>query len=287
MTISDKTPAAGLYIVATPIGNARDITLRALDILAGATHVYCEDTRVTRKLLTLHGLTRSLAAYHEHNAEKALPQILQQLADGASVALVSDAGTPLISDPGYRLVQASREQGHEIFAVPGASSPVAALSISGFPSDRFFFAGFLPPKKAMRQRQLEELAAIRATLILFESAKRLAALLADIDTVLPDRPIAICRELTKAYEEVRQGSAAELAAYYTENGAPKGEIVVLVHPPADIEKMPEAEVRQMLDVALREHHTRAAADLVAAASGWPRRAVYQMALGKYKPEDTK
>ena len=271
--------ATGLYVVATPIGNARDITLRALDVLAGADVVLCEDTRITSKLFSLHGLTTPLLAYHEHNGAKIRPKILDRLAAGQAVALVSDAGTPLISDPGYQLVAAVQAAGHEVVAVPGPSSPVAALSISGMPSDRFLFAGFLPPKSKARQTSLSELADIAATLVLFESARRLPALLADIAEVMGDREVAICRELTKKFEEVRRGGAVALAAHYAAAGPPKGELVVLVRGRGAQDHVWEkdavvAALRERLSVS----GTREAAEAVAKLSGWRRRAVYQLAL---------
>lgn len=272
-------PASGLYIVATPIGNARDITLRALDVLERAHKVYCEDTRITKKLFSLHGIRRRPHSYHEHNAAAVRSEILNHLDKGLSVALVSDAGTPLISDPGYRLVNEVRDAGHDVFSVPGPSSPIAALSIAGFPSDRFMFAGFLPPKSAARLAALGELADVPATLVLFESPKRLAGLMRDIQSVMPARRAAICRELTKAFEEVRVGTPEDLLDGLQKDGAVRGEIVVLIHPPADREKMSEAEVRDILASALKSQKLKTAAGRVAALSGWSRRDVYQLALG--------
>lgn len=269
----------GLYIVATPIGNARDITLRALDVLRHADKVLCEDTRVTSKLFSLHGLTTRLTAYHEHNAEKMRPVILQALHDGEAVALVSDAGTPLISDPGYRLVRACRDEGLEVRAVPGVSAPIAALSIAGLPSDKFMFVGFLSAKKTQRRKALESHQNIPATLMLFESAKRLTGLLTDINDIMGARPVAICRELTKKFEQVLSGTAAELLAIYERDGTPKGEITVLIHPPTEnMDEWNAAEVEASLRTALADMHTREAANLVAAQSGWSRRGVYQLAL---------
>jgi 16S rRNA (cytidine1402-2'-O)-methyltransferase len=194
------------------------------------------------------------------------------------VALISDAGTPLISDPGYRLVKDVREAGHEIFSVPGASSPIAALSIAGFPSDRFLFAGFLPPKSAARQTALSELVDIPVTLVLFESPKRLTGLLKDIEAVMPDREAAVCREMTKAFEEVLVGAPAELIETIDANASARGEIVVLINPPAAREKMSESEVRESLGVAMKSQPLKTAAARVAALSGWSKRDVYQLAL---------
>lgn len=268
----------GLYVVATPIGNSKDITLRALDVLTQADKVYCEDTRITKKLFSLHGIQRKPDSYHEHSSDHARAEILRQLEGGLSVALISDAGTPLISDPGYRLVKDVRDAGHEIFSVPGASSPIAALSIAGFPSDRFLFAGFLPPKSAARQTALSELVDIPVTLVLFESPKRLTGLLKDIEAVMPDREAAVCREMTKAFEEVLVGAPAELIETIDANASARGEIVVLINPPAVREKMSESEVRESLGVAMKSQPLKTAAARVAALSGWSKRDVYQLAL---------
>ena len=269
---------SGLYVVATPIGNLKDITLRALDVLTQADKVYCEDTRITKKLFSLHGIQRKLGSYHEHSSDYLRAEILRQLEDGLSVALISDAGTPLISDPGYRLVKDVRDAGHEIFSVPGASSPIAALSIAGFPSDRFLFAGFLPSKSAARQTTLSELVDIPVTLVLFESPKRLTGLLKDIDGLMPDREVAVCREMTKAFEEVLVGAPAELIETIDANSSARGEIVVLINPPAAREKMSESEVRESLEVAMKSQPLKTAAAKVAALSGWSKRDVYQLAL---------
>jgi 16S rRNA (cytidine1402-2'-O)-methyltransferase len=220
-----------LYLVATPIGNLGDITLRALETLAAADVVACEDTRVTRVLLERYGIKRKTVSYHEHNAAEAGPRLIAELEAGRSVALVSDAGTPLISDPGFRLVDAALAAGLRVVPIPGPSSPLAALTASGLPSDAFFFAGFLPVKDGQRKARLAELAPVPGTLILLESPRRLAASLSSMADVLGDRPAAVCRELTKAFEEVRTGTLAELAGHYRQTGAPKGEIVVCVGPP--------------------------------------------------------
>src|SRR5262252_2413407 len=202
--------APGLYLVATPIGNLGDITLRALELLAGVDVIACEDTRVTRKLTERYGITTPLTPYHEHNATEARPRLLARLADGEAVALVSDAGTPLISDPGYKLVRAACEAGHAVTALPGPSSVLAALSVAGLPTDRFFFEGFLPAKQAPRQKRVAELANIPATLVLFESGSRLAATLTDLAATFGKRAAATCRELTKLHEEVRRGDLETL-----------------------------------------------------------------------------
>jgi 16S rRNA (cytidine1402-2'-O)-methyltransferase len=221
-----------LYPVATPIGNLGDITLRALETLAAADIVACEDTRVTRVLLDRYGIRQRPVAYHEHNEAEAGPRLIAALKEGRSVALVSDAGTPLVSDPGYRLVAAALEESIRVVPIPGASSVLAALTLSGLPSDSFLFAGFLPVKGGQRRHRLEALRNVPATLIFFESPRRLAASLAAMaDTLGAKRPAAVTRELTKTFEERRAGTLEELAAHYADAGAPKGEVVVCVGPP--------------------------------------------------------
>src|SRR5579863_2187530 len=222
--------APGLHIVATPIGNLGDITLRALATLAGADLIACEDTRVTRKLLGRYGISTPLTAYHDHNAAKARPMLLRRLAEGAAIALVSDAGTPLVSDPGYKLVCAAQDAGRAVTALPGASALLAALAVAGLPTDQFLFAGFLPPKQAARRARIAELAPIPSTIVLFETGPRLAAALADLAAGLGPREATVCRELTKLHEEVRRGELAALAQELSGN-EPRGEIVVVVAPP--------------------------------------------------------
>jgi len=276
-----KPAAGGLYLVATPIGNLGDITLRALELLAGADVIACEDTRVTRRLTERYGITTPLTPYHEHNAAEARPKLLKRLAEGEAVALVSDAGTPLVSDPGFKLMRPACEAGHAITALPGPSAVLAALSVAGLPSDRFFFEGFLPPKQAARQKRIATLAAVPATLVLFDSGPRLAATLADLAAGLGPRPAAICRELTKLHEEVRRGDLAELARTYEVGAETRGEIVIVVAPPAE-EAARENDVDEMLRQALARVSVKDAVGEVALATGRPRREVYQRALALSK-----
>jgi 16S rRNA (cytidine1402-2'-O)-methyltransferase len=274
------TLAAGLYLVATPIGHARDITLRALDALREADVVACEDTRVTRILLMIHGIERPLVAYNDHNAPDVRPRLLAALLEGKSVVLVSDAGTPLVADPGYRLVREALAQASAVTCVPGASAALAALSLSGLPSDRFLFAGFLPAKAAERRRAIAELAAVPATLVLFESPHRVVATLGDLAAVLGPRQAALARELTKKFEQVHRGDLAELAGHYAEAGAPRGEIVLVIAPP-DLSAAPvigPEAIDAALTTAMEAAGVKDAAAEVAARFGLPRRAVYARAL---------
>jgi 16S rRNA (cytidine1402-2'-O)-methyltransferase len=275
----------GLYVVATPIGNLGDMSLRALQTLAAADLIACEDTRVTRILTDRYGISTRLTAYHDHNAERQRPKILAALADGRSVALVSDAGTPLVSDPGYRLVNAAIAAGHAVVPVPGASAVLAALVASGLPSDSFLFAGFLPPKTAARKKRLAALAATPATLIFFESPQRLSASLADMADVLGGgRSCVVARELTKTFETVRRDSLAALAEQLASGPPPKGEIVVLVGPPE--ETVPAAEdVDALLVELLQDHPVSEAAAEAAARTGLPRRDLYRRALDLRKERD--
>ena len=275
---SDDTGPAGLFIVATPIGNLADITLRALTVLTEVDLVLCEDTRVTGALLKRHGIRARLFSYHEYNAKAVRPALMKRLKDGESMALVSDAGTPLISDPGYRLVEAARLAGVPVIALPGPSSAVNALVLSGLPADRFLFQGFLPSKKGARRKVLAELQAVPATLVFLESAKRLAASLADMAAVLGDRQGAVVREMTKVFEETRPGSLASLVEFYTGEGPPKGEVVVVVGPPAEPAGPNEEEIASRLREALAGLSVKDAAQLVADETGRPRKQVYQMAL---------
>ena len=278
MAVPARPLEPALYLVATPIGNLGDITLRALETLAGADVLACEDTRVTRVLLDRYGIQNRPFAYHEHNADEAGPRLLQALEAGRSVALVSDAGTPLVSDPGYRLAQQAIAAGYRVVPIPGASAPLAALVGSGLPNDAFLFAGFLPAKDKARRDRLGELAAAPATLIFFESPHRIGAtLLAAADVLGATRPASVCRELTKTYEEFRRGTLAELAAHYQEVDNVKGEIVLVVGPPQPVET-PEADVEAVLADLSKTMPTAKAATEAARLTGLPRKVLYQRLL---------
>jgi 16S rRNA (cytidine1402-2'-O)-methyltransferase len=267
----------GLYLVATPIGNLGDISLRALAVLNGADRIFCEDTRVTGKLLARYGISTSLGAYHDHNAEQVRPAVLTALRRGERVALVSDAGTPLVSDPGYKLVRAALAKDLPVTAIPGPNAAVTALILSGLSPDAFLFAGFLPPRQAARRRALARWVAVEATLVFYESTPRLAESLADMAEVLGDREAAVARELTKLHEEVRRGRLADLAAHYRLAGPPRGEAVVVVGGPEHSEP-DEAEVDQRLRSALAELGLREATAKLAAETGMPRGKLYRRAL---------
>jgi 16S rRNA (cytidine1402-2'-O)-methyltransferase len=267
----------GLHIVATPIGNLGDVSLRALAALAGADLIACEDTRVTRKLLDRYGIRTPLTPYHDHNAAEARPKLLRRLAEGVAIVLVSDAGTPLVSDPGYKLVRAAQDAGHSVTALPGPSAVLAALAVAGLPTDQFFFAGFLPPKQAARRARVAELARIPATLVMFETGPRVAATLADLAAGLGERNAALCRELTKLHEEVRRGDLKTLAGNYATE-EPRGEIVLVIGPPPAAEQPGAEETDRLLRSALSRTSLKAAVAEVAAATGLPRRQIYQRAL---------
>ncbi|WP_254007719.1 16S rRNA (cytidine(1402)-2'-O)-methyltransferase [Rhizobium sp. L1K21] len=269
---------AGLYLVATPIGNLGDITLRALETLAGADILACEDTRVTRVLLDRYGIRQRPFAYHEHNAKEAGEKLLAMLEDGKTVALVSDAGTPLVSDPGYRLGQMAIAAGHRVHPIPGASAPLAALVGSGLPNDAFLFAGFLPTKDKARRDRLAELVSVPATLIFFESPHRIAATLAAAADVLGgSRDASVCRELTKTFEEFRRGPLEMLAADY-EGQSVKGEIVLVIGPPEVPEPPGEADVDAILRDLIADMPTSKAATEAAKITGLPRKDLYQRLL---------
>lgn len=281
-TVPDLAP--GLYVTATPIGNLGDITLRALDVLRGVDRIACEDTRVSGKLLAHFGIDKPLVAYHEHNEARMCSKLVARLATGERLALVSDAGTPLISDPGYRLVRAAIAQGIEVIAVPGPSAAIAALSVSGLPTDRFYFEGFLPARGGARRERIARLKAIDATLVLYESARRLPRTLSDLAAALDGRGAVVARELTKLFEDVRRDTLQNLARDYGEEGAPKGEVVIIIAPPAD-DKPDWEEIDAALEAALKEMRLRQAVEEVTARTGAARRAVYQRALAFKKASE--
>ena len=266
----------GLYVVATPIGNLADVTLRALAVLAQAQVLYCEDTRHSRTLLAHFAISRPTRPYHEHNAERERPRVLAELAAGKSVAIISDAGTPLVSDPGYKLVRAAIAAGHPVAGLPGASALLAALVPAGLATDAFLFAGFLPTRQAARQTRLQELKAVPATLVFFEAPSRLAESLADIAAVLGNREAAVARELTKLHEEVRRGTPAELSRWAAES-PPKGEMVVLVGPPL-AEAVTDEAIVARLESLLAQMSLSDAARTVAHELGVTRSRAYDLGL---------
>ncbi|SEM13019.1 16S rRNA (cytidine1402-2'-O)-methyltransferase [Roseovarius azorensis] len=272
--------AAGLYLIATPIGTARDITLRALDILAAADVLVAEDTRSLRRLMEIHGVglgERPLWSYHEHNGARMRPRIMAALGEGKSVVYASEAGTPMVADPGFDLGRAAVAEGFALVSAPGPSAVITALTLAGLPTDRFLFTGFLPNTSGRRKAVLAELATVPATLVFYESPNRVAAMLRDAVEVLgADRAAALCRELTKKFEEIRRGTLADLAAGCATT-PPKGEIVVIIDRGSSL-KIREVDLDGMVRVALKGQSVRDAADRVAAATGLPRRQVYQRAL---------
>jgi 16S rRNA (cytidine1402-2'-O)-methyltransferase len=267
----------GLYLVATPIGNLRDITLRALDLLRGADIIACEDTRVSGKLLQAYDIKKKLIPYHDHNADIQRPKIIEAIQAGQRVILISDAGMPLISDPGYKLVRDCAAAGLYVTSLPGANAPLTALQLSGLPSDRFAFLGFLPAKTSARKDILREWKSVPATLILFESAPRLEDCLTDILEVMGERDMAIARELTKMFEEVRRGTVSALLETVRRDGPPKGEIVLVVGR-GEKQEMTEGDIDGLLLHEMKNVSLREAVDSVVAATGFPKKTVYARAL---------
>jgi 16S rRNA (cytidine1402-2'-O)-methyltransferase len=276
--IQAPTLAGGLYVVATPIGNLGDITLRALQTLAASNVIACEDTRTSAKLMQRYGIGTHMIAYHDHNGPQARPAILERLAAGQAVALISDAGTPLIADPGYKLVVAAREAGHEVVSVPGPSAVVAALSIAGHPTDQFTFSGFLPSKEKARVDAIARLATQSGSLCLYEAPSRLAATLQALAQGLGrDRQASVCREITKRHETVQSGTLEALARHYSTSAQARGEIVIVIAP-ATSQTLSQEDIDAALRTALKKERVKDAANLVADAHGLPRRALYQRAL---------
>ena len=273
------TVTPGLHLVSVPIGAARDITLRALDVLGGADVLAAEDTRSLRRLMEIHGIAlgdRPLLSYHDHNGERMRPRLMAPLRGGASVAYASEAGTPLVADPGWRLVEDARDADVPVHAVPGASAILAALVVAGLPTDRFLFGGFLPPKAAARRRALEELGRVPATLVLYESPKRAAATLAEAAGILGPRPARLCRELTKRFEEVWSGDLPTLAARAAD-GPPKGEVVLLIGR-ADALDVEDAELETLLFREMERSSLTSAVKTVSQDTGTQRKRVYDLAL---------
>ena len=268
----------GLHLVATPIGNLGDITLRALETLAGVDIIACEDTRMTRRLTERYGISALLKPYHEHNAALARPKILEKLAQGTSIALVSDAGTPLISDPGFKLVREVCAAGFSVIALPGPSSVLAALCVSALPTDRFFFEGFLPSKQSPRRARLTELARIDATLVMFESGNRVQDTLADLAEIMAGRDAALCREMTKLHEEIKRAPIAELART-ADTLETRGEFVLVIGPPsAGAQVMTEDRLDDLLRTSLQSGSVKDAVAHAVELSGRPRREIYARAL---------
>lgn len=274
---SQITPA-GLYIVATPIGNLGDITLRALDILRLVDLICCEDTRVSGNLLSHYGIKKPLLSYNDHNAGDRRPEIFTAIENGKKVALISDAGTPLVSDPGYKLVRECLDKGYYVTTLPGSSSVLSALCLSGLPSDQFFFGGFLPTKSDALKKHIASLSTIPATLIFFESARRLEETLAVLLEVLSDRQAAIVREITKLYEESRRGKLSELLANIQQNGTPKGEVVIVIAPPQEAESLANQNIEDQLALLLKSHSVKEAATIIAEQTGKPRKEIYAKAI---------
>ncbi|MGE5268468.1 MAG: 16S rRNA (cytidine(1402)-2'-O)-methyltransferase [Thiohalocapsa sp.] len=274
--------APGLHLVATPIGNLGDITLRALWVLRNVDRILCEDSRVTGRLLARFGIDKPLEPYHDHNADRVRPGVIEALRRGGRLALVSDAGTPLVADPGYKLVREALAAGLPVTAAPGPSAALTALILSGLPPDTFLFAGFLPPRPAARRRALSGWSKLAATLIFYEGRSRLAAALADMAAVLGDREAAVGRELTKRHEEMRRGRLAALAAHYAASGPPLGEAVVVVGPPeAAVPAADDLDARLRALLAL--FSLRDAVDRLAAETGLARRRIYERALALQRP----
>ncbi len=270
--------AAGLHLVATPLGNLADVGLRSLAVLAAADIVLCEDTRITSRLMQRYSIATRLKPYHDHNAASVRPVLLQKLSAGAAIALVSDAGMPMVSDPGYKLVRDCVEQAIAVDVVPGPTAPVTALALSGLPSDRFLFAGFLSAKQGTRMRQLQELSAIPATLLMFESAARIAATLNDIADCMGNRAMAVAREMTKLHQEVLRGDARSIISQLSGRSALKGEITMVIGPPDRAPEVSQDDVLSRLSELLRDHPVSKAATILAKETGRPRAGLYDLAV---------
>lgn len=280
-----KLPS-GLYIVATPIGNLKDITFRAVETLKNVDIIYCEDTRQSKKLLSHYSINTHLASYHEYNAEKVRPQLIEKLEQGLSVALISDAGTPLISDPGYKLVAECQSLKIKVYTLPGPSAPIAALSCSGLPSDKFFFSGFMPAKSGERAQVLEDLKDYQHTMIFFETPNRLLASFADIERIMGDRAICVARELTKTFEDIRKGSVRELIHFYQNEGVLKGEVVLLIQGATADRETLGVSVETALKALITQMPVKQASSLLAEISGVSKKVLYQRALELRNEDET-
>ena len=276
--IKASKPGPGLYVVATPIGNLSDISIRALEVLSNCDRIACEDTRVTAKLLQRYAIKTPMLAYHEHNEAAQASKILNMLDDGQIVALVSDAGTPLVSDPGSRLVASAIDEGHKVIPVPGASSPIAALSAAGLSAESFLFVGFLPPKKVARVKRLQTLSDMQATLVFLESPKRIIAPLEDCSVTFGnERKAVVARELTKLYETFHRGTLGDLSRDFAADGAPKGEIVLLIEP-GEKNNLEQEEIDERLKNLLIDHTVKDASEILSKQTELPKRDLYQRAL---------
>lgn len=272
-----KLPS-GLYIVATPIGNLQDITFRAIETLKCADIIYCEDKRQSSVLLSHYTITTPLGSYHEHNAEKIRPELLEKINLGAAIALISDAGTPLISDPGYKLVSECHDAGIQVFTIPGPSAPIAALASSGLPSDHFYFGGFLPTKAGERKRALADMKTFPHTLIYFETPRRLIETLTEVQETLGNRQVCVARELTKAFENIHRSTVEEMIDYYTTSGVLKGELVLLIAGAEEIEAQLTDAVEKALQQLLNSVSTKEASSLLSDITGIPKKILYNKAL---------
>jgi 16S rRNA (cytidine1402-2'-O)-methyltransferase len=279
-----KTLSSGLYVVATPIGNLSDLSLRAIEVLKNVDVIACEDTRITSKILNKHSIETKMITYHEHNANRARLNLTKLLKAGKSIALVSDAGTPTISDPGYKLVRECIENDLGITTIPGASAAITGLTLSGLPTNRFLFAGFLNSKKAQRKRELIELSKVPATLVFYESAKRLLITLDDMAKYLGDRPAAIARELTKRHEEVRRDTLSILSKHYHTVGAPKGEVVIFVSPPLKPPPLSDSDLDDLILKQLRTLSVRDTTAKIAFETETPKRRVYSRAIKLFRKQ---
>jgi 16S rRNA (cytidine1402-2'-O)-methyltransferase len=270
--------ASGLHLVATPLGNLSDVSLRSLAVLAAADIVLCEDTRVTSRLMQRYSLATRLKPYHDHNAASVRPAILESLKGGAAIALVSDAGMPMVNDPGYKLVRDCVEQGIAVDVIPGPTAPVTALALSGLPSDRFMFAGFLPARAIARLEELRELSKVQTTLLFFESANRIEASLGTMAEIMGNRPVAVAREMTKLHQEVLRGSAEDILRQLADRPPLKGEITIVIGPPGELVELSMSDLSARLADLLKDHSASKAATLLARETGKPKSEIYDLAI---------